>query len=292
MGTIQKWSGCEARALREALRMSVRGFAARLGVGERTITKWEAGGSQVCPRPEMQALLDTALLRADDAARQRFESAVGALRSSPTAAASPVEDDPALPQAMLHRAERLRRGLTDALTEGAMTMANIEDWERAVLDHGVATRDCPAGALLVDLTTDLADLQRALARRWPSSSLRRLTRVTAQMAGLMCLTLIKLDERTAFRRWARTARVAAKEADDPEVRSWVRAHEAYGHYYGGNLVDAVAVAQHAQALAGLEESHVSAWRWPPRWRPVLRPALGGGRRRRSPSAGPKRFLAV
>jgi len=69
------------------------------------------------------------------------------------------------------------------------------------------------------------------------------------MAGLMCLTLIKMDERTAFRRWARTARLAASEAGDLLTHSWVRAQEAYGHYYSGDLLGAIGVAQHAQALS-------------------------------------------
>jgi hypothetical protein len=70
------------------------------------------------------------------------------------------------------------------------------------------------------------------------------------MAGLMCLALIKMDQRTAFRSWSRTARLAAHEAGDPLTHSWVRAQEAYGHYYSGDLIEAVRVAQHAQALSG------------------------------------------
>jgi tetratricopeptide (TPR) repeat protein len=69
------------------------------------------------------------------------------------------------------------------------------------------------------------------------------------MAGLMCLTLVKLDDRHAFRSWARTARIAAQEAGDPVTHSWVRAQEAYGHYYAGDLPQAIDVAQDAQRLA-------------------------------------------
>jgi tetratricopeptide (TPR) repeat protein len=70
------------------------------------------------------------------------------------------------------------------------------------------------------------------------------------MAGLMFLTLIKLNAPLAARNWARTARVAADEAGDAAVRSWVRAQEAYVHYYAGNPKEAITVARHAQALAG------------------------------------------
>jgi hypothetical protein len=49
------------------------------------------------------------------------------------------------------------------------------------------------------------------------------TRTAAHVSGLMCLTLIKLDERAAFRDWARTARIAASEAGDPVTHSWLQA---------------------------------------------------------------------
>lgn len=73
---LQRWSGRETRALREALRMSVRGFAAHLGVSDRTVSKWEAGGEQLTPLPDSQALLDTALERAGAAVQERFRDAL------------------------------------------------------------------------------------------------------------------------------------------------------------------------------------------------------------------------
>jgi tetratricopeptide (TPR) repeat protein len=74
MTTVQRWTGRETRALRHALRMSVRAFAGYLGVGVRTVAAWDAQGVQVVPRPEIQAALDTALERGGDEVRQRFAS--------------------------------------------------------------------------------------------------------------------------------------------------------------------------------------------------------------------------
>ncbi|MBV9140889.1 MAG: helix-turn-helix domain-containing protein [Pseudonocardiales bacterium] len=146
--------------------------------------------------------------------------------------------------------EILRRSLNEAIVDRTITVASLDDWEQTVFQHGRTTRDRAPSVLLNDLKADLVGLHGALVRCRSSSALRRLTRVTAQMAGLMCLTLIKMDERTAFRGWARTARLAADEAGDPLTHSWVRAQEAYGHYYSGNLTEAIHVAQHAQALSG------------------------------------------
>ncbi len=127
-----------------------------------------------------------------------------------------------------------------------MAEASLDDWERAAIRFGRATRDRPARVLLGDLTADLAELKRALRTHRSASALRRLTGVTAQMSGLMCLTLCKLDDRPAVRRWARTARLAAHEAGDQVTYSWVLAQEAYGHYYGADLREAVDVARRAQ----------------------------------------------
>ena len=71
---VGEWSGKEARALRDAKRMSIREFAAHLGVHERLVSKWEAGGVRVHPRPVNQAALDTSLARSDDVVRARFST--------------------------------------------------------------------------------------------------------------------------------------------------------------------------------------------------------------------------
>ncbi|SNR29231.1 Formylglycine-generating enzyme, required for sulfatase activity, contains SUMF1/FGE domain [Haloechinothrix alba] len=77
MATVQHWSGVEVRALRDAKRMSIREFAAHLGVSERMISKWEAGGESITPRPVNQAALDTCLTRSDPDTQARFSYLTG-----------------------------------------------------------------------------------------------------------------------------------------------------------------------------------------------------------------------
>src|SRR5690349_4290740 len=76
--TVHQWTGLHARALRHAMRMSVRDFAARLGIGIRTVSKWEGLGVSTRPRHPMQAILDTTLTGCDTATRLRFELALTA----------------------------------------------------------------------------------------------------------------------------------------------------------------------------------------------------------------------
>ncbi|GAB3298052.1 helix-turn-helix domain-containing protein [Parasphingorhabdus pacifica] len=52
--------------------MSIREFAAHLGVSERMISKWEAGKGDIRPRPINQAALDTCLNRSDSDTWARF----------------------------------------------------------------------------------------------------------------------------------------------------------------------------------------------------------------------------
>lgn len=70
--TVTHWTASKIRALRTAQRMSVREFAAHLGVSARIVCRWEAGDIASHPRPVNEAALDTSLLRADKAARCRF----------------------------------------------------------------------------------------------------------------------------------------------------------------------------------------------------------------------------
>jgi formylglycine-generating enzyme required for sulfatase activity len=76
--TVQRWSGREVRALRHATRMSLREFAEHLGVSHRMVSKWEASGEQIQPRPVNQAALDTCLARATPDVQERFAVAVAA----------------------------------------------------------------------------------------------------------------------------------------------------------------------------------------------------------------------
>ncbi|MDG4763329.1 helix-turn-helix transcriptional regulator [Solwaraspora sp. WMMD406] len=68
---IGRWTGRESRALREALRMSVRAFAEYLGVSKNAVSWWE-NRDPTPLRLATQAVLDQALTLADSDTRIRF----------------------------------------------------------------------------------------------------------------------------------------------------------------------------------------------------------------------------
>lgn len=275
MVVAPRWTGLEAAALRQARRMSIRAYAASLGVSAATVANWDRRGEHAHLNTETQQLLDIDLERAPKGVHQRFASALaerprgelvgnavedqfdGSAGSTVQVASAPANTDSdrnaidvEVPDGSgLRQVELARQGLISALHERAMVDATVDDWDLTVLRHGRATRDRPAGVLLEDLHTDLVDLKQALHHhRSDDSASRQLTRVAAQMSGLMTLTLCKLDQRSGFRRWARVARAAAKKAGDPKTHSWTLAQEAYGYFYSADLAEALDVAQQAQAV--------------------------------------------
>lgn len=152
-------------------------------------------------------------------------------------------------QVAMSKLEALRIDLNEAISGHTVSPAVLDTWEESAAQLATNARHYQPDLLVIDLASDLAELRSALSRGHSASAMRRLTRVAALMAGLMCLTLIKLDERDSFRKWARTARIAAEEIGDAETSSWVFAQEAYGHYYAGDFPRAIALACRAQELA-------------------------------------------
>lgn len=57
--------------------MSLREFAAHLGVSDRMVSKWEARGDRIHPRPVNQAALDTSLTQSSADVQARFVLLVG-----------------------------------------------------------------------------------------------------------------------------------------------------------------------------------------------------------------------
>src|SRR5262245_12341421 len=104
MATVQHWTGAEATILRQAMRLSVRAFAARLGVDARTVNKWEARGRDITPLPDTQSILDTALSQADEEAQARFAQATGQPQRTESRFIAPTHD-----HFGLYEVERLRR---------------------------------------------------------------------------------------------------------------------------------------------------------------------------------------
>src|SRR5579875_3004789 len=78
MDMVTGWTGRTACALQSAMRLSNEAFAARLGIGVRTVAGWHQKPT-LRPKSEMQLLLDTALAQSEASVRSRFAVLTGDL---------------------------------------------------------------------------------------------------------------------------------------------------------------------------------------------------------------------
>jgi len=124
--TVDSWSGHRSRLLRQALRLTVREFAEDLGVNPRTISKWESAGSVHCPRPELQAALDTMLGRATYEQRTRFMTSAGIADhpgpSAPPNRSSDAVDERETTATMVPGPPRLPRLTVDQMRQLSQTL--------------------------------------------------------------------------------------------------------------------------------------------------------------------------
>lgn len=96
---VTSWTGMHIRVLRWAKRQSVCEFAARLGVSDRMVSKWEAGGIDLSPRPTNQEALDTYLARCNPDEYSRFRGGMEAVRSAVAAGQLPPSETVSRPGA-------------------------------------------------------------------------------------------------------------------------------------------------------------------------------------------------
>ncbi|GLZ00760.1 hypothetical protein [Actinoplanes sp. NBRC 103695] len=147
---------------------------------------------------------------------------------------------------VLAAAEEIRLRVESALGDSDVAPESLDDWEGVVARHARATRYRPPAVLCADLLVDADDAQQLLYRRHTAHSLQRATRITAQMAGLLSLTLLKLNEFAAAQQWGRTARIAAAGCGDPATKAWVWAQEAHRYFYADDWGAAIDAAERAQ----------------------------------------------
>lgn len=242
--------GAELRRLRSEAGLNLRQLGEMVHYSGATIGAVEK--AERWPNPELAKAVDgvlgtegalTRLLPLVDAQRALQDNPQNTSGSAQRAEVGPLTHDPYNVEAV----RRLRTEVNDIVAGEALSGSSLDDWERAVAQHGRATRYKPGQVLLRDLLLDFAELRRLLERPRSASTVRTLTRTAAELAGLVSLTLIKLGQAEAAKEWVRTARLAADEADHPRVRAWVLAQDAYIDYYRGDLHGAIATAEDAQS---------------------------------------------
>ncbi|MBF6326504.1 helix-turn-helix domain-containing protein [Nocardia cyriacigeorgica] len=222
MGTFTAWTGEASKALRLASGMTQLGFATELGVGERTVNRWERGGNI---RPIHQAALDTMLARADDAVRHTFRQ----LRTDTQE--DEVDRRKFLLNAALGAGGLATLGVADnpARTEWLLSGAGRPDaWAlgrvRSTLYEAMHIDDALGSPAAQGMVIAQQQLTEALLQSCPESLRNDLIALHGEWLGFAgCLAWDQGDHPTAARLYNQ-GRDLAHEADDTDGAGYMLAH--------------------------------------------------------------------
>jgi transcriptional regulator with XRE-family HTH domain len=257
MTIVRRWTGLEATLLREALRLSVRDFAGHLGVGMRTVNKWEARLADITLRPHLQEVLDTALARASDGAQARFAAAVQAgelalkqVQDSLEPATAHVRPATA---AASHQPEKVEMTLVAAADESAHFLAwaeatNIGELtvEQMYSDIRRIARDylkVPTPPLFARARAIRDQAFALLAGHQRPGQGRDLYVVAGWALTLLAWISTDLGRPDAADTHARAAWVCAHNAGHSKLRAWVRATQHTTAFWEHRFLDAAHYAQ-------------------------------------------------
>src|SRR5215510_7021367 len=146
--------------------------------------------------------------------------------------------------------DRIRRRMDDALMSGTVSAIMLDECEEATAGYGRQYMTVPPLRLLCDVLLDFGDVRRMSERRQPLEFGQRLCRLAGRLAGLIGMVMINVGDQRLARSYFRTARTAADETGDRDLRAWVAVREALVPLYYGDPAEASALARAGAGLAG------------------------------------------
>uniref|UniRef100_UPI0009FC64E5 helix-turn-helix domain-containing protein n=2 Tax=Nocardia amikacinitolerans TaxID=756689 RepID=UPI0009FC64E5 len=257
--------------------MSIREFAAHLGVHERLVSKWEAGGSRVHPRPVNQAALDTSLARSDEVVRARFAALIGEspvdgsaagfdVRSAAGARTSYSSDADLLAlidagamrgdalaaiserdliMAAAHEASE-HAGRAESTNVGASTLEQLDADVTRIANEYVHIPPVP---MMVEMLRVRRRVYRLLEGHQRPADTSHLYLLAGTLSGLLANASTDLGYYDAAGEQARAAWAYAELCGHNGLRAWTRGMHALIEYWSERPRRAVLLAQSGQDFA-------------------------------------------
>jgi tetratricopeptide (TPR) repeat protein len=170
-----------------------------------------------------------------------------------TLLAQSLAGDEAPPElSLLELAETIRREMEDTLAAGTVSPARLTHIEEIIASHVRLYTTTPPTAALAGLLLDVTDIRRLVAERQPTPVRARLSEMTSMLATLAADSLMKLGRIGEAKGWYGTAKMAADESGNTELRARVRAQQTMLPYYYGSPAEVVLLAHDAQDILGGE----------------------------------------
>ncbi|MFE7525329.1 hypothetical protein ACFU7Y_06370 [Kitasatospora sp. NPDC057542] len=231
----QGWSRPEVIARLVAL-AEQRGEPRFKGTRELLRT-WEDLGAQ--PRERALQLL-CALYEASPAD-------LGLASSAPIPAPPPQQPQP--PDPVQEHAERTRRAINRTLAASTVSPGELDLLDERLHNARRLYVTAAPEQMIQHLLGDLDDIQALAAERQPAAAQSRLSELTAIASTLVADAMMKLGRLPEAQRWYGTARLAADDAGNSELRARVRVQTAMLPYYYGPLLAAANLAREARLLS-------------------------------------------
>lgn len=258
----RQWTGFDAVALQEAMRKSVREFAALLGVETTTVSNWRSSLGSVTPRPRTQEILDTTLeQRASLDDRVRFEQIVTEgeaewkRRHTPISSPEitvvnrnrsidPVRENDGFesPVDILERMRHLHSSDIDDATIDVIDLAVCDILDRYELEG--------PHRLVPEVRSLRIRVESFLAQRHHPDHLRRLQLVAGKLSGMLAYMAVNRGQFTHAKAYCREASDIAEYLEDRDLKAWVYGTRSFCAYYMGEFREAAQLAEQGIEIAG------------------------------------------
>ncbi|MFJ8669680.1 XRE family transcriptional regulator [Streptomyces sp. NPDC093600] len=148
-----------------------------------------------------------------------------------------------------HRVDAVRRALDRTLASSTVNSSQLDHIDEMVLWASQEYISTPPAVMLSRLLDLLAEVEELAACRQPAAVQVRLSELTAMLSTLMADALMKLGDLPRSRSWYATARTAADDSGNSELRARVRAQAAMLPFYYGPGANAVNLCREARVIS-------------------------------------------
>lgn len=157
------------------------------------------------------------------------------------------------------RLDTARRDVDRTLASASVSPAQLDLLDERIIWARQQYLYTPPAPMLETLLSLLADVESLAVDRQPASVQVRLSELTAVLATLVADALMKLGDLTRSQAWYGTARAAADDSGNVELRARVRAQAAMLPFYYGPLAVAVTLTREARMITRGRPSATTAF---------------------------------
>lgn len=176
---------------------------------------------------------------------------------SPTLPAALQE--PLAADSLEQQVDAARRSVDRTLAVGTVTATQLDLLDEQVLWSREQYVYTPPAPMIKTLLGQLSEVEHLAGHRQPAAVQVRLSELTAMLSTLMADALMKLGHLTRSQSWYATARNAADDSGNTELRARVRAQAAMLPFYYGPLEAAVSLSREARIICRGRPSATAAF---------------------------------